>query len=87
MCSQASPTRWIHQIGHPLASRVKVPGSKSITNRALIVSALARGNTVLHNALLSDDTEYLSNALSASGRSDISATTNYSWGLNSKLIH
>jgi len=67
MCSQASPTRWIHQIGHPLASRVKVPGSKSITNRALIVSALARGNTVLHNALLSDDTEYLSNALSALG--------------------
>ena len=67
MCSQASPTRRINPIDHPLASRVKVPGSKSITNRALIISALARGNTMLHNALLSDDTVYLSNALSILG--------------------
>jgi len=67
MCSQASPIRRIQPIDHPLTSIVRVPGSKSITNRALIISALAGGHTTLHNALLSDDTNYLSKTLSALG--------------------
>ena len=42
-----------------------VPGSKSYTNRALIIAAHQIGKTVVHNALICDDTIYLSKALSA----------------------
>ena len=34
---------------------VSVPGSKSLTARALFISALAEGTSVLHGAGLSDD--------------------------------
>jgi 3-phosphoshikimate 1-carboxyvinyltransferase len=47
----------------PLAAHVHVPGSKSITNRALLVAALARGETTLTGALASDDTAHFSAAL------------------------
>lgn len=42
---------------------VTVPGSKSYTNRALLVAALAEGKTRLTGALFSDDTDYMSQAL------------------------
>lgn len=42
---------------------VALPGSKSITNRAFIMAALAEGKTVLKNALFSEDTVYMSKAL------------------------
>jgi len=42
-------------ISHPLHATVRVPGSKSLTNRALIIAALANGVTTIHNALESDD--------------------------------
>ena len=48
---------------HPLAARVSVPGSKSHTNRALMIAALAEGTTVLQNALVSDDSRYFTQAL------------------------
>ncbi len=38
---------------------VQVPGSKSITNRALLIAALADGESILDGALLSDDTHYM----------------------------
>ncbi len=46
---------------------VAIPGSKSFTHRALIVSALADGESVLLNALRSDDTEYTARALEKFG--------------------
>ena len=46
---------------------IKVPGSKSYTNRALIIGALADGNTVINNALFSDDTKYMISALTDLG--------------------
>ena len=46
---------------------VTVPGSKSITQRALIAASLADGDSVLHGPLISDDTEYSSRALSQMG--------------------
>ena len=46
---------------------VRLPGSKSITNRVLLVSALAEGNTRLHNLLRSDDTRYMGEALDKLG--------------------
>ena len=46
---------------------VTVPGSKSITNRALIAAALADGSSELVGALHSDDTRYMAAALNALG--------------------
>ncbi len=48
-------------------ARIKIPGSKSITNRAFVIAALANGKSVIHDILESDDTEYLLNALSHCG--------------------
>lgn len=46
---------------------VDVPGSKSITQRALIASALAEGDSVLIGPLASEDTRYTIGALRAMG--------------------
>jgi 3-phosphoshikimate 1-carboxyvinyltransferase len=46
---------------------VKLPGSKSFTNRALIVAALAHGTSTLSNASLSDDSRLLIQALKRLG--------------------
>jgi len=54
-------------IHHPLHAAVRVPGSKSLTNRALLISALANGRTRLTNALFSDDSRYFAKALQALG--------------------
>jgi len=51
----------------PLDARVRVPGSKSITNRALVVAALASGESVLRGGLASDDTHAMLGALRALG--------------------
>ncbi len=47
----------------PFDARIHVPGSKSITNRALLIAALASGTSTLKNVLFSDDTEYMIGAL------------------------
>jgi 3-phosphoshikimate 1-carboxyvinyltransferase len=44
-----------------------VPGSKSITNRALVLAALAEGESRLEGVLESDDTRYMREALQALG--------------------
>jgi 3-phosphoshikimate 1-carboxyvinyltransferase len=53
--------------GRPLRGRVRPPGSKSITNRALLLAALAPGESRLTGALKSDDTRYMAQALRAMG--------------------
>lgn len=42
---------------------IRVPGSKSYTQRALITSALAGGKSIIKDALISEDTEHLIKAL------------------------
>ncbi len=62
----------------PLDARIALPGSKSITNRALVLAALARGTTTLHGALFSRDTRIMLGALEALGyqvRSDEATQT------------
>ncbi|HKV56070.1 MAG TPA: 3-phosphoshikimate 1-carboxyvinyltransferase [Candidatus Binataceae bacterium] len=54
-------------LDHPLDARVRVPGSKSITNRALLLAAMAGGRSRLREVLLSDDTERMIAALQALG--------------------
>ncbi|MFP6655355.1 MAG: 3-phosphoshikimate 1-carboxyvinyltransferase, partial [Myxococcota bacterium] len=51
----------------PLAGRVTVPGSKSLTNRALLLAALADGKSQLVGGLESDDTVVMRTALAAVG--------------------
>lgn len=48
-------------------ARVRVPGSKSYTNRALVTAALANGTSTVANALFSDDTKYMAGGLNALG--------------------
>lgn len=47
----------------PATASVRLPGSKSITNRALLLAALADGETVLKGALFSEDTEIMLESL------------------------
>ncbi|RKU26926.1 3-phosphoshikimate 1-carboxyvinyltransferase [Candidatus Poribacteria bacterium] len=57
----------IQPIHDPPNVEIEVPGSKSYTNRALLVAALAQGNSTLTGALFSDDTYYMCDALQRLG--------------------
>lgn len=50
-----------------LSGEVYLPGSKSLTNRALLIVALAEGESLLSNALFSEDTDYMLSALRGLG--------------------
>ena len=50
-----------------VSAGITVPGSKSITNRALILAALADGETTLRGALWSEDTQIMTAALEGLG--------------------
>jgi 3-phosphoshikimate 1-carboxyvinyltransferase len=62
-----SPSLEIKPISHPLNAAIRVPGSKSLTNRALLIAALANGTTHITNALFSDDSRYFAKALQTLG--------------------
>ncbi len=62
----------IKPLSHPLDATVIMPGSKSHTQRALILAAIAAGKSILHNPLDSEDTSYLIAALKSLG-ADISS--------------
>ncbi|HEX8991294.1 MAG TPA: 3-phosphoshikimate 1-carboxyvinyltransferase [Anaerolineales bacterium] len=62
-----SPAREVLPISHSLDATVSMPGSKSLTNRALLLASLANGQTRLINALVSDDTLYFIQALQQLG--------------------
>ncbi len=49
------------------AGTVVLPGSKSISNRVLLLAALSEGTTVIHDLLESDDTKVMLDALRALG--------------------
>lgn len=51
----------------PLRGKASPPGSKSITNRALLLAGLARGTSRLAGALKSDDTRWMAEALRSMG--------------------
>lgn len=53
----------IQPVDRPVVGRIRPPGSKSITNRALICAALADGPSLLRGALDSDDTRVMIDAL------------------------
>jgi 3-phosphoshikimate 1-carboxyvinyltransferase len=56
------PAREIKPLAH-LHATVQLPGSKSYTQRALVIAALASGESSLYNALTADDTLLMREAL------------------------
>jgi len=60
-------TRAISPARRGLDATVRVPGSKSITNRALLLAALASGPSVLRSALDADDTRAFAGGLRSLG--------------------
>lgn len=57
----------IQPVTGPFDAVVQLPGSKSYTNRALLVAALAEGESTITDALASDDTHYMLEALRSLG--------------------
>jgi len=57
----------VDPLGAPLDAVVRVPGSKSITNRALVAAVLAPGRSRLEGVLFADDTEAMLTALTTLG--------------------
>ncbi|MDE7200920.1 MAG: 3-phosphoshikimate 1-carboxyvinyltransferase [Lachnospiraceae bacterium] len=57
----------VHKPAAPIDWVVEVPGSKSMTNRALLMAALADGTTTLKGVLFSDDSRYFLGSLQALG--------------------
>lgn len=53
----------IRPVKGPLDAVVGIPGSKSLTNRALVLAALSEGTTELHGALWAEDTEVMVDCL------------------------
>ncbi|MFM7491030.1 MAG: 3-phosphoshikimate 1-carboxyvinyltransferase, partial [Actinomycetota bacterium] len=51
----------------PVNATITIPGSKSVTNRALILSALASSPSILHRPLRSRDTELMAQGLLSLG--------------------
>jgi 3-phosphoshikimate 1-carboxyvinyltransferase len=51
----------------PVRAHVRPPGSKSVTNRALVLAALADGPTMITNPLRARDTRLMADALRALG--------------------
>jgi 3-phosphoshikimate 1-carboxyvinyltransferase len=60
-----------------VSTTVSVPGSKSLTQRALIAAALAKGNSFIRHALVAEDTLHLISGLQALGARVESAAGGY----------
>jgi 3-phosphoshikimate 1-carboxyvinyltransferase len=61
------PELEITPLAGPPDATVRVPGSKSLTNRALIIAALADGESRIRNPLIADDSYWLMEALVSLG--------------------
>jgi 3-phosphoshikimate 1-carboxyvinyltransferase len=71
-----TPPRTIRPLARPPDATVALPGSKSVTNRALVCAALARQPSILTGALIADDTEAMIICLRRLGtRVEVDGTT------------
>lgn len=57
----------VKKLQHPVDIELEVPGSKSITNRALFLAALSQGRTHLKGVLFSEDSRYFLSSLVSLG--------------------
>ena len=67
------------------AGTVRLPGSKSISNRVLLLAALAEGTTVVHDLLDSDDTAVMVAALRSSAALEHARRALHITGLGGRL--
>jgi 3-phosphoshikimate 1-carboxyvinyltransferase len=65
--NQYPETLAIEPLARAPVTKIQVPGSKSITNRALVLAALSGSGCRLHGVLHSEDTEVMVNALQSLG--------------------
>jgi len=63
-----------------------IPGSKSLTNRALVLAALARGTSILKGVLRSDDTRYMRAGLESMGASVVQDSETC-WSVTGGQLH
>jgi 3-phosphoshikimate 1-carboxyvinyltransferase len=63
----ASEPYEVRTLSAPLDATVELPGSKSFTNRALLIAAMAEGRSTIRQALFSDDSLDMARALCALG--------------------
>lgn len=59
----------------PLSGRISVPGSKSVSNRALVCAALAEGESVISGGLVGDDADSMVTGLRTLGASILEHAT------------
>ena len=69
-------------VQRPIQGRVRAPGSKSITNRAVICAALAHGTSQITGALDSDDTRIM-----ISGLKNLGFNVDANWNKQTLFIH
>ena len=69
-------------VQRPIQGRVRAPGSKSITNRAVICAALAHGTSQITGALDSDDTRIM-----ISGLKNLGFDVDADWNKQTLFIH
>ena len=55
------------QAAGPISGAISIPGSKSLTNREILLSALAEGTSVLNKPLISRDSQLMLDAMKALG--------------------
>lgn len=82
------PELAIQPVGHPIDLDIAVPGSKSVTNRYLVMSALAGGEVALSGILHSDDTSFMADGLKTLGfriEPDWGARTCRVWGQGGRI--
>lgn len=53
----------VYPLEQPFRAEIALPGSKSFTNRALVLAAIARGKSILHAPLFSDDSYWCADTL------------------------
>ena len=67
MAEEHPPVLAVEPIDHPLDATLTVPGSKSLTNRALVCASLATGTSTIDGALVADDSLAMRTALATLG--------------------
>jgi len=78
----------IQSLTRPPDAVIQVPGSKSYTNRALLVAAMAEGHSTLRGALFSEDTERMADSLRRLGirvEEDAAAAEYQVWGHGGRI--
>ena len=79
--SPAIKRRWKHALRGPLVGKVRVPGDKSISHRALILGALAVGESRISGLLEGEDVLNTAKSMQALG-ARVDRTGDFAWSVH-----